>query len=146
MNKQEWLWLAVIGAVSMASATALARTYTSIFFESLDADADGIVTTVEFEDHAMARWAESDLDHDGKVTAAELHSIDGGTGFHGSEFVRLPGDADGDGAVSEAEAQAEAHLLSTRLDTDDDDALSEQELENGRHVHMRAGDGPPREP
>jgi hypothetical protein len=143
MIKQRWLWIAALAASSLSHGPVRARTGTSILLEEMDADEDGVVTTLEFEQHAMARWAERDLNRDGKVTRDEVASTDPGNGFHEGERAHLPGDTDHDGAVSEAEAVVEARRLATQLDTDQDGTLGEDELDAGRHVRVQSGGDPP---
>jgi Ca2+-binding EF-hand superfamily protein len=142
MTKKNWLAIAVLSVVPVLASPALARFIRAIDFDELDRDSDGVVTTVEFEQSALERWAESDLNHDGKVTADELFR-DGEVIFHGGQRPPLPQDADNDGAVTREEAIIGAQALARRLDADDDGRLTEEELSRGGlHILLREGEPP----
>ncbi|WP_188528995.1 EF-hand domain-containing protein [Sinisalibacter lacisalsi] len=115
-------------AMSMAAAPMLARGGADSFgsrgifatdFATLDANGDGRITEEDFAARAAARLAEADTDGNGKLEAAEIAA---------QVLARFEDRADrmrGDPATR-AEAMA-ARLVEAR-DTDDDGALSPEEL------------------
>jgi EF hand domain-containing protein len=135
MTKKEWLLVSlfsVAGSVGVASAQAGGP-----HFAKLDQNADGTVTTAEFEAGLLARFTESDTNGDGKVTADELKTA---RAAHGqAHFAKQ--DANGNGVLERSEVAKMPDALFTKLDVDNSKTLSAAELESG-HPGGGHGKGP----
>ena len=88
-------------------------------------------------ERTRARFERMDLDHDGKVTQAEMDearaqrdSQGGGGGPGGGMMSRA--DANGDGAVTLDEMQSQARDRFARLDADKDGKVTRDEMQAGR--------------
>lgn len=120
-------------------------------FSKLDADGSGLVTVEDLQATAQARFSETDANGDGVLDAAEItarieariaeRTAAGQAGNRPVPDARriawiadgmiLRLDADGNGTISAAEATPDAERLARvidRFDTDDDNALSQDEL------------------
>lgn len=111
-------------------------------FEEIDTDSDGKITAAEMEAHAGARFADADADKDGFLDAAELQArmLAQATARMQERSARMITrmDTDGDGKLSQDEMRAgprdgdRFERMLSRMDGDKDGALSREELEQAR--------------
>ena len=124
MKATDWL-SATVFVMSLGVASLVgAQPGILVELESLDRDGDGAVTAAEFEAGALQRWAEDDLDSDGKVTVDEVES----------RFVTLrqqrfaQQDENGDGVLDPDELSTLSEQLFSSLDRDGSGDLTQAEL------------------
>ena len=116
-------------------------------FEMFDTDGDGQVTQAEMDAHKAARFAESDTEGNGALSAEEMADAARGKKADRQEkriekmISRM--DTDGDGEVSAAEMDAMAKKSPfERLDTNGDGVLSADEFAAGAaHGHGKGKGG-----
>lgn len=117
-------------------------------FETLDADADGLLTEAELIAQAEARFAARDSDGDGQLSVAEIQADMQATQAEriARRIARL--DENGDGALSYAEitARRDPAAMFDRLDANADGAVSAAEFaalekRRGGPGHGRQGHG-----
>jgi Ca2+-binding EF-hand superfamily protein len=134
----KFLIAAAAAVAALSAAVAVAQTGQgqgggrfAAMFAMADANHDGTITRAEFDAARAARFLQMDADHNGSLSAAESPRWGSGqaqpTAAGGPEHVR--GDANGDGSVSRAEWDAESTRMFSRLDTDNNGAISQAELQ-----------------
>lgn len=126
--------------VSLASAmwtvgVAAQAFVDALQIDDLDTDGNGAVTAEEFQAHALARWAASDENHDGKVTEEEIRRKR--LLIKQERFVVL--DRDGSGELERSEMGDLSAEVFSRLDLDASGTLSQAELEGGLMVRSIGG-------
>src|SRR5262245_28946571 len=93
------------------------------FFEKLDTNADGQVSRDELRADVQRKFAEFDLDKNGKVTAAELQTHSAGKFDKFREHIaeRInKADANGDGKWTKDELSRMPERIFAKLDTNKD--------------------------
>jgi len=133
-------------AVALASVATIAAAQTApaghrgAFMERLkaaDTNGDGMLSQSEAAalPHLAKHFAEIDADHNGQVTADELHAfMQARRGqFAKKAFATL--DANGDGKVSRDEFLAQAAARFDRMDANKDGALTPDELHGAHRGH-----------
>jgi len=134
MTKNKWLLVSVLSAVSGVGIAA-AQPGGAGHFAKLDTNADGVVTTAEFEARVLEHWTKSDANQDGKVTADEMKAQ---FAAHKQErFTKR--DANGNGVLERTEVEKMPEVFFTKLDTDKSGTLSQTELQSGHSKHGDKG-------
>jgi hypothetical protein len=125
-------------------------------FATLDADADGQVTSTEVDAHMAARFAAADTDGSGGLSVAEAVAmteamrVEAMTARMTERLQRIDDNADGEVQAEEFQARMpQTALLFDHLDTDNSGGISTEEFEEGhaqmnerrggRHDGMRGG-------
>lgn len=107
------------------------------FFEHLDANADGKITREELRAEVQRRFADFDLDKNGKVDASEMKRA-GDAKFSQMQARRaehlLERDENHDGKWSKSELSRMPERLFTKLDQDGNGVLTRDELDPGRDL------------
>jgi EF hand len=113
------------------------------FFEQFDANQDGRITQAEVHEVRRSRLTEFDQDGDGSLTLEEYQALwlDAMRERMVDQFQAH--DDDGDGMVTAEEFGERFDRMVSRLDTDDDDALTLDEMR--RHGERRGDRGGERE-
>lgn len=143
MNNSKWL---VVSAFSVLAGLGLAHGVSADAdgecagklgkLEKLDTNADGVVTTKEFESHLLERWTTSDGNKDGKVTADEFKAQ-----FSAHKAERFAKhDANKNGVLEQGELDRMPAQLFAKLDADKSGTLTQEELSS-----LRKGHGPKHE-
>jgi Ca2+-binding EF-hand superfamily protein len=98
------------------------------FFEQFDANQDGRITQAEVDEVRRSRLTEFDQDGDGSLTLEEYQALwlDAMRERMVDQFQAH--DDDGDGMVTAEEFGERYDRMVSRLDTDDDDALTLDEM------------------
>ena len=138
MTKNKWLCMYVVSALSGASAAAAQAHGSPHDLEKLDANADGVITSAEFETAAVDRFSKSDTNHDGKVSADEMKAGFGdpkmAAVMHESDMF-TKSDANHDGKLDKGELPKMPAAMFKKLDTDKSGALSAAEMQ--KHPDMQ---------
>ena len=124
MTKNKLLWVSVLSSLGLASVAAAQHRDGEHFFEKLDANGDGTVTTAELEQGALARWTSSDTNKDGKVTAEEVEAQ---LAIHKQEQLTKK-DTNGNGQLERGELANMPAARFAALDADKNGSLSQTEL------------------
>lgn len=117
------------------------------FFERMDVDGDGKVTTAEIAAAQKAQFATFDTDGDGFLSKDEMLAAGNERAqkriADRVEHMMKRGDTDGDGKISLAEAEQNPRMerMMARLDTDGDGAISTEEMQAMRKHGMEHGLG-----
>lgn len=112
-------------------------------FETLDTDADGKLTQAELDAHKAARFAKSDTNGDGMLSAEEM--MNSAKANEGKRMQRRATkmiermDADKDGMISAAEMQAmpRGKDMFKRMDANSDGAITAEEFAAGKGGYGR---------
>ncbi|MFA8386526.1 MAG: EF-hand domain-containing protein [Pelagibaca sp.] len=149
LNKQvSALIIAALAASGIATTVAAqddtARTdRRAQVFAELDTDGDGVVSAEEFA-NPPSRFEIADANKDGLVSADELAALSQQRSEQRIARMITRMDTDGDGALSEEEfaARQGAARMFDRLDANEDGAISEEEfaeMRRGDHGGKRSG-------
>lgn len=131
MSKKKW-YLVSAASAALAVSTAAAHGGAG-HFQKMDKNADGVLTTAEFESSLLERFTESDANDDGKVTADELKAR-----FEAHKQERFQKrDANGNGQLERAEVERMPDELFARADADKSGALSKDELQAMKKGHRK---------
>ena len=135
MTKNKLLLVSVLSALAGVSAVA-AQPGGPNHFAKLDTNADGVVTTPEFQAGALARFESADTNQDGKVTSDEMKAA---LAQHKQERFGKR-DANGNGSLERSEVPKMPDDVFARLDTDKSGSLSAAELQNAPWGHHGKGE------
>ena len=115
-------------------------------FDTVDADKDGKITYAELEAHRKAEFAAADTNGDGALSADEL-SARALARFQEKLAERTQNmldnmDNDGNGSLSEDEMGEGPGMRNfARLDTDNDGAITKEEVQAAMEHHKKRGHG-----
>jgi len=137
MAKNKWLLVSVLSAISSVSGVVAAQPGGAGHFVKLDSNADGVVTSAEFQARVLAHFTQADVDRDGKVTADEAKAR---LAAHKQQRFNKR-DANTNGVLERAEVAKMPAVMFARLDVDRSGGLSQSELSQGL---SRAGKCPRR--
>jgi len=112
----------------------------AVFFDTLDVDADNVVTRGEALRPITQRFARIDTDGDGFASAAEIDAARDADPSRFDERMLARLDVDLDGQVSAAEFAVRGRAVFVRADANDDGAVSYREFA-GLHPAMGGHDG-----
>lgn len=136
MTKNKLLLVSVLSALAGVGVAA-AQPGGPNHFAKLDTNADGVVTTPEFQAGALARFESADVNKDGKVTTDEMKAA-----FAQHKQERFgKRDANGNGSLERSEVEKMPDEMFARLDADKSGSLSAAELENAPWGHHGAHGG-----
>jgi Ca2+-binding EF-hand superfamily protein len=121
-TQNKWLLVSLIS--TLAGTSVAAAQHGGGKLEELDTNGDGVVTTAEFQAHALDRWTQADANKDGKVTADEFKAAHAA---HAQEHFAKK-DSNGDGVLQRNEVQKMPDEFFTKLDTNKDGVLSKDEM------------------
>ncbi|HMB47548.1 MAG TPA: EF-hand domain-containing protein [Afifellaceae bacterium] len=133
-----------LGAGTLAPAFAQGDTagqragkFAARMIERFDGDKDGKVTLAGYLALESERFAKSDTDGDGFITASEIEARSGKRADRRGSRILERLDKDGDGRISAAEADTGQRIKRrfARLDVDRDNFVTTAELEAARDKH-----------
>lgn len=117
---------------ALAEESSEAARFHHYMWQRFDTDDDGVISHKEFDARRQALFAEADANHDGKLNIDELKAYQDLRRQARLEARFKALDADGDGSISAAELAQPAERMWTRLDTDEDGAVTPDDM---RHRH-----------
>lgn len=104
-------------------------------FAALDRDSSGTLSPEEYAAEARGRFDAMDLDHNFRVTVAELETTEPQRDGQLSAAQRIAlDDGDGDGELSADEHAAVTETLFERVDANGDGSLDAAEFQSGQPV------------
>jgi hypothetical protein len=122
------LGMMIAAAVLTAATPALAQQRGSLErFMAMDSNGDGSITRAEARAAREASFSRTDTNGDGYLSEAERSAAPGA----GRMLNAVP-DGNGDGRISRAELMAAPYRGFDRLDADDNDVVSAEEIEAAR--------------
>jgi Ca2+-binding EF-hand superfamily protein len=139
---QKLVILAVIAA--MGSGTAALSEGRGAAFDTLDADNNGQVTEAEMRAAQEARFAAADTNGDGVLSEEEIAARSSQRAAERAKRMISRLDSNDDGALSQAELNERRDIgrVFARLDANDDGSISEDEFAEGRKkMRKRMRDG-----
>lgn len=109
-------------------------------FKFLDANGDGVLSQYEYDSEAA--FASMDVDHNARLSAAELQSVLGPPqdGVPTAADRILGADLDGNGELDDAELRRATEMRFSWLDRNSDGNLDLDEMQSGFGVRVRPGD------